>query len=232
MSFRGLLDKLIELAVKKHKEKNKLIFTNNINILSISGKGPKLKHNEEVKEEKKVKEKKTTKTLKEIKEEFDIKDENIIFDMTNDEETTLMQYEDDIMNIANEFAEDADFDEKVLDEESKIEENLDDETNEEKVDSRISNSTSIDVRIMDDENGDDQKVVEVKEKSNTFKAMKSKVLEEFENPDAFNNSDLKIKGINSKKDKKDKKEKKEKLTNVEKTAKEAAIDELFSPDNK
>lgn len=229
MSFRGLLDKLIELAVKKHKEKNKLIFTNNINILSISGKGPKLKHNEEVKEEKKAKEKKTTKTLKEIKEEFDIKDENIIFDMTNDEETTLMQYEDDIMNIANEFAEDADFDEKVLDEESKIEENLDDETNEEKVGSKISNSTSIDVRIMDDENGDDQKVVEVKEKSNTFKAMKSKVLEEFENPDAFNNSDLKIKGIKSKKDKK---EKKEKLTNVEKTAKEAAIDELFSPDNK
>ncbi|MCQ2979489.1 MAG: D-alanine--D-alanine ligase [Clostridia bacterium] len=40
MSFSGLLDKLIELAVKKHKEKNKLIFTNNINILSLKGKGP------------------------------------------------------------------------------------------------------------------------------------------------------------------------------------------------
>ncbi|MCQ2911703.1 MAG: D-alanine--D-alanine ligase [Clostridia bacterium] len=40
MPFNVLLDKLIELAVKKHKEKNKLIFTNNINILSIKGKGP------------------------------------------------------------------------------------------------------------------------------------------------------------------------------------------------
>ncbi len=104
MPFHILIDKLIELAVKKHKEKNKLITINNINILSIKGKGP----------EKKEAPKKEVKTYEQIKEEYnlnggeinlekenlpvDLPYEKAIMDMREDDEIQM----DEIKRVAAE----------------------------------------------------------------------------------------------------------------------------------
>lgn len=104
MPFHILIDKLIELAVKKHKEKNKLITINNINILSIKGKAP----------EKKEAPKKEVKTYEQIKEEYnlnggdinlekeslpvDLPYEKAIMDMREDDEIGI----DEIKKVAEE----------------------------------------------------------------------------------------------------------------------------------
>lgn len=256
MPFSALLDKLIELAVKKHKEKNKLIFTNNINILSISGKGPKKnanEHKEEINENRRTNDDidfspNPTEEISRGKESLlditkDIKD-------TFDENNEMYDKENPLLNDDVDYGSE-EMSQLTIDEVNKNE-------FDKVLDSKLSSGQAFDVTVGDDEeailNNEEEKNViknvvknvkenakeekkEIKfitkeEKKNTsepFGLLKNLVqkpsLDSFENPDAFSNGDLKIKGVKNKK-------KDNKKNAASKASAQAALDEFFSPDDR
>ena len=274
MPFNGLLDKLIELAVKKHKEKNKLIFTNNINILSISGKGPK-------REEKVISEVNNPyedieyKNDEMINEEDKYDDENpLLHEEIHEAPPTQISLDniaaskfDDMLN--SELAqgqvldvtigddESYDYDELALDDipvENYAEEG-DDNSFDPMEALNVDLDSDIDVRELDEikdlgkiktvselekeheenkakENKETKvhntaepfSLFKVLEKSNKEKDNTKEGLSIFENPDAFSNGDLKIKGVKGNK-------KSKKGSKKVPSSRDNAFDEFFGPDN-
>ena len=271
MPFNILIDKLVELAVKKHKEKNKLITINNINILSIKSKAP----------EKKEAPKKEVKTLGQIKEEYSFNENGEIVS-TKEELPVDLPYEKAIMDIEEEVEAPKEVkEEKQI--EKPVQEKLQEEPKEEEVITGVSiTETATGLPIFDVVTGPKQeekkeeapkkqggvinpleaigafaaarreskkkqeekikcesidveeakletvdsalsKQVTKNDNPNTvFKPSAEEILGEFENPDAL------FKSLSVKSGKKGKK----KATPAEKAAKDAALDELFSPENK